>query len=211
MRDAQQIQQRITAEQLYLVFKQYPIAALAGSLVSIVVALVLRGEVPETIVYSWLIVQNLLLVSGYTLVLRYHRNRNANMNIEWKRFYLFAIAAIAVSWSSLAYFLSYELPPIQQTFLIILLVGVAASALVLAVPLFDAYFIYTSVPMASVITWLMFQKENTLTGLGSLGVLFYLLLLVAGKSLNQQLINTLRLRFENMDLANEVKQLNQNL
>ncbi|MGW8247212.1 MAG: bifunctional diguanylate cyclase/phosphodiesterase [Acidiferrobacterales bacterium] len=211
MRDAQQIQQRITAEQVYLVFRQYPIAALAGSLVSLVVALVLRGEVPETIVYTWLIVQNLLLVSGYTLVLRYHRNRNKNMNLEWKRFYLFSIAAIAVSWSSLAYFLSYELPPIQQTFLIILLVGVAASALVLAVPLFDAYFVYTSVPMASVITWLMFQKENTLTGLGSLGILFYLLLLVAGKSLNQQLINTLRLRFENMDLANEVKQLNQNL
>jgi len=211
VRDAQQINQRISAEQLYLVFKQYPIAALAGALISIVVALVLRSEVPGQIIYTWLIVQNLLLISGYALVLRYRRRPRTSRDLDWKKFYLLAIAAIATSWSSLALFLSYDLPTIQQTFLIILLVGVAASALVLAVPLFDAYFIYASLPMFSVVSWLMLQKENTLTGLAVLGILFYLLLLVAGRSLNQQLINTLRLRFENLDLANEVKQLNQNL
>jgi diguanylate cyclase (GGDEF)-like protein/PAS domain S-box-containing protein len=47
--------------------------------------------------------------------------------------------------------------------------------------------------------------------LGVLGLSFYSLLAIAGRSLNQHLVSTIRLRFENFDLANEVKQLNENL
>jgi len=205
------LQQRITAEQLYLVFKQYPVAALAGSIVSIVVAIVLSGQLPKLVVFPWVIVQNLLLACGYLLVVKYRRNSRRLPDLDWKKYYLVAISAIALGWSSTAFFLTYQLPTIHQTFVVILFAGVASSALVLAVPLIEAYFIYVLVPMTSAISWLLVQSDEALKGIGMLGVFFTMLLLLAGRSLNKQLTGTLKLRFENLDLANEVKQLNQNL
>jgi diguanylate cyclase (GGDEF)-like protein/PAS domain S-box-containing protein len=211
VRDAQNLQQRIAAEQLVLVFKQYPVAALAGSLISFVVAFVLNGKVPDSLLNTWLLVQNALLVAGYLLVVTYRRRFSSRSQVNWKQIYILTVSAIAVSWSSLAFFLPYNLPNIQQTFIIILLAGVASSALVLAIPLIEAYFIYSSIPLVSGSIWLLSQTEDTMKGLGILGVMFVFLLLVAGKSLNKQLTSNLSLRFENLDLANEVKQLNQNL
>jgi diguanylate cyclase (GGDEF)-like protein/PAS domain S-box-containing protein len=212
VRDAQQhLQQRIAAEQLSLVFKQYPVAALSGSLISFVVAFVLHGKVPGFLVDAWLLIQNALLIAGYLLVIQYRRHVSSRSQVNWKQLYILAVSAIVVSWSSLAFFLSYDLPTIQQTFVIILLAGVASSALVLALPVIEAYFIYSSIPLIAGSIWLLSQAEDTMKGLGVLAMMFVFLLLAAGKNLNKQLATTLRLRFENVDLANEVKQLNQNL
>ena len=211
MKDGSYLEKQVFAEQINLVIKQYPIAALTGALVSLVVAYVMYTRVPELLVISWFAVLNTSLLIGYINVRQYRRHGASVDPKAWYWRYISSISLIAACWSSLAIFLQFELHVIQQIFLIVLLVGVAASALVLAVPLLPAYFVYLSLPMTSVTVWLLIQPETTLKGLGFLGILFHFLLVFAGKGLNQQLTNTLRLRFENIDLATEVKQLNENL
>jgi len=211
VKDGNHLQQQVFAEQINLVIKQYPTAALTGSLVSMVVAFVMRAQVPEILIASWLVALNTSLLIGYFIVRSYRRCDPDGELRVWYWRYIGSISLIAACWSSLAVFLLYDLHTIQQIFLIVLLVGVAASALVLAVPLLPAYFVYLSMPLISGNAWLLTQPDGTMEGLGLLGVLFHFLLIFAGKGLNKQLSNTLRLRFENIDLATEVKQLNENL
>lgn len=211
MKDEKILEQRIFSEQVALLFKQYPVSALTGFLASLVVLFVMLDKVPAYVLFGWFVAQNIFLVTGQIVTVLYRRSEGLFESGQWFARYIGALIPISLCWSCLAIFLLYDLQIIQQIFIIVMLVGVAASSLVLAVPALPAYFIYLSFPMASVATWLLTRDEATLVGLGVLGILFHFMLALAGKSLNRQLENMLRLRFEKMDLANEVNQLNRNL
>ncbi len=212
MKDAKDLEKRIFAEQVGLLFKQYPPSALTGSLVSLLVFVMLNEQAPINLLIVWVVVLNLSLFGGY-IVIRLYRRTPADFRNpkKWFLHYMIAIALIAFFWASLAIFLQYNLSPIHQTIVIMVLVGAASSALVLAIAVIPAYYIFLSFPMLSVVSWLIVQPQLALKGLGALGVLFLSLMAFAGRNLNQNLISSIRLGFENVDLANEVKQLNENL
>jgi len=211
VKDGNHLQKQVFAEQINLVIKQYPIAALTGSLVSMVVAFVMHPRIPDALIGAWLIALNTSLLIGYINVRQYRARAAAHDLKVWYWRYIGVVSLNACCWSAIGIFLTFDLHVFQELFIIISLVGVAASALVLAVPLLPAYLIYVSLPMSSAVLWVFMQADDTKRSLGVLGVLFLFLLVIAGRGLNQQLVNTLRLRFKNIDLANEVKQLNENL
>lgn len=212
MKDVKYLQQRVFAEQVTLLFKQYPLAALAGFLVALFVTWVLWPHVPRELIVGWLATQSVFLLTGTLVVLRFHFDQNRQQRANtWFYRYMAAIAAIALLWGSLSLFLLLDLPTHQENFLFLIAVGAAASSLVLAIPVQTAYYTYLTLPLAPAIFWLLSQPEAMFRIIGGVGVLFYLLLVFAGRSLNQQLVNSISLRYQKDDLANEVRQLNENL
>jgi len=212
VKDPRDLENRIFAEQVRLLFKQYPPSALTGTLVSLLVYGLLNGQAPANLLVGWIITLNFCLLGGYAITLLYRRDRSASDNsVLWFRRYMVATALVAVAWASLVVFLKFGLSPIHQTVVIMVMVGAASSALVLAIPVLPAYFVFLSLPMLSVSLWLLAQSALALNGLGTLGALFLALMGFAGRNLNQNLINSIKLRYENADLANEVNQLNENL
>ena len=212
MKDAIDLEKQIFDEQVGLLFKQYPLAAVTGFLVSLAVASILWEQVDRQLLLIWLTVQNSLLLAG--LILVWFRLQSASRNSDsdtWYRMYMVVLTLIAVLWGSLAIFLDIDLPTLHQAFIFMVAIGAAASALVLAIPVLTAYYIYLSFPLIPSVIWLLSQSQGMQAVLGVLGLFFYFLLAIAGRSLNQHLVSTIRFRFENSDLANEVKQLNKNL
>ncbi|MEE8388584.1 MAG: hypothetical protein V3R65_08415, partial [Acidiferrobacterales bacterium] len=212
MKDAKDLENRIFTEQVSMLFKQYPTAALTGSLVSLLVVFVIWEHVPRPILLGWLVLQNIALLAGYVLAVSYRKEcRTDDDHYFWFRRYLIIIATVALFWGSVAIFLEFNLQPLSQIFIIIFVVGVASSALVFTIQNLYAYFIFLSVTILPVVIWLIVQPERMLNGIAGLGILFFFLLASAGRRLNQSLVGMLRLRFEKDDLANEVRQLNENL
>jgi diguanylate cyclase (GGDEF)-like protein/PAS domain S-box-containing protein len=203
---------RIFAEQLSLLFRQYPVSALSGVLVSIVVLATMWSEVPRAHLLGWMFVQNASLFSGMLVILGYRSLPPEKRDTrQWFQRYMLLITVIGLCWGSVASFLSYDLSPVTHTFLVIFVAGLAATALVVAVPVFSAFVLYLSLILLPMVAWMFLHDSSRFSVIGSLGMVFYALLVFAGRSLNLHLANTIRVRFENVDLANEVRRLNENL
>lgn len=212
MKDSRDLDQRIFAEQVVLLFKQYPLSALSGFLVSWVVAFVLWNQVPYKFITTWLVLQNLLLVAGFGLVwLANSTYREKFGELTLFRTYLIIITVIGMLWGSLALFLDYMPSNADQMFLVITITGLASAALVLAIPVLSAYYSYLCFALSPLIFWFLKQDQSEFTALATLAIFFLSLLLFAGTSLHRHLVNTIRLRYENEDLIKEIQQLNRNL
>jgi len=205
------LEQRIFTEQVSLLYSQYSIPALTGSLVTLVVVYVLWKYVPSHLLLYWFAAQNLFLFAGHYLARKYFYSVNKEYPEIWYKYYLVAISLIGIMWGAMAIFLKYDLSLFHQIFLIIVAVGAACSALVLAIPVFQAYNLFLVLCLSPTISWLLFQYPNPQFLIGVNGILFIGLLILAGKNLNAQLVKTIRLNFENAELAEEVNHLNENL
>ncbi len=193
-------------------FKQYPVSALSGSIVSILFVTVLWRQVPLSLLVSWLVIQNILLISGGYIAWRYFHTPKKSLPIHlWYRLYIAVISSIGLFWGCAAYFLAFDVPYFIQTFIIIFVAGVAATALVVSIPVINAYYTYLSLIILPMLVWMLVQSQDVLMWVGGLGVMFYFLLLFAGNNLNRQLVRTIRLRFKNAELVNKVEHLNENL
>ena len=205
------LRQRIFAEQVSLLYSQYSVPAFTGILVTFVVAYVLGKYVPAKLLIGWLILQNTFLAYGYYLVREYSRSSKKSDSSSWYKKYLIAISLIGIMWGALAGFLNFNLSLFHQIFLIIVAVGAACSALLLAISVSQTYYLFLGLCLSPTIVWLLAQYPNPLYIIGINGVLFIGLLLFAGRSLNRHMVNTIQLNFVNADLADEVNKLNENL
>jgi len=212
VKDARDLENQIFAEQVRLLFKQYPVSALSGTLASILFVSVLWSHAPGIFLISWFIAQNVSLVFGGVIAWLYFRAPENSINAgNWYKKYLVGISVVGLLWGSTAMFALFDVASATQTFTIIFVAGVAATALVVAIPVQSAYFLYLSLIISPMLIWLLVQPSATLKAVGGLGAMFFFLLIFAGKNLNRQLVNTIRLRFENADLAAEIRKLNENL
>lgn len=214
MKDAKDLEERIFAEQVSLLFKQYPLSAASGIFVTIAVAITLWDKVPSFILLGWVIAQNLCLLSGFILVSRF-KSKSPRAKIYspvvWFRAYIVDITLIAFLWGSLIHFSSFGLSSGHQNFLIITIVGLASAALVLALPVLAAYYTYLSLAFLPLVIWFFSQNQDVFTVLGALSILYFGLLIIAGRNLNIHFIHNIRLRIEKAELAEKVKHLNENL
>jgi len=212
MRDAKRLELQIFAEQVSLLFRQYLLCAASGLLVSWVVAFILWNQVPKNLLSVWLVLQDTLLLAGFVLE-RYYRYTDAaeHDDVLLYRVYFFIVTGIGILWGGLALFLQFLPATAYQMFLVITITGLASAALVLAIPVRSAYYSYLTFCLLPLIYWFFSQARLEFTALAILAIFFLSLLLFAGTGLNRHLVNTIRLRYQNVDLLNEIKQLNSNL
>jgi len=180
--------------------------------VSLVVFWALQKHIPETYLFFWLIIQNVFLGIGHLVVKLKNSNYFQRRPVDhWLRIYLVALSLVGLGWGIMTMFLFIDFPILNQIVVFMVTVGAAASSIALAIPLLRAYYAFLSFSFLPLILWLLTRYPNTIFLLGLLGIMFYFLLVFAGRNLNGQIVKTIRLRFENAELADEVNQLNANL
>ncbi len=212
MKDAKDLDKQIFDEQVRLLFGQYPLSAGSGILVTAAVAATLWEIVPGSILLGWVLAQNLLLISGFVLVSRFKaKSLSINNPVTWYRAYLAVITLIGFLWGSLIHFSNFGISSGHQNFLIIIIVGLASAALVLALPILTAYYTYLSLALLPLIIWFFRQDQTIFTVLGTLSILYFGLLIFAGRNLNIYFVNNIRLRLEKAVLVDRVKNLNESL
>lgn len=212
MKDVLDLEKRIFSEQVNLLFKQYPVSAISGFAASTLFVAVLWGKVPTHFLLGWLITQYIFLFAGGVIGWCYiHSSNDPAGSHRWYRYYLANISIVGSIWGAATFFSIFHVSDLIQNFIIIFVAGVAATALVVAISVQSAYYIYLSLIILPMLIWMFAQPQITLRWVSGLGAMFYFLLLYAGRNLNRQLVRTIRFRFENSDLASEVRKLNENL
>ncbi len=202
-----EMRKHIEAEVTHLLYTQAPVGFLATLLNASILVAVLHAEVPQpTRLYAWLGILIALVVARLVLVRAYH---HASPTVEqaprWRRLFLLGIVSIGVAWGS-ASLLVFPPDLHDQVFLAFVLGGMSAGAITIMasaqyVPL--GFLIPVLGPLA---VRFFSQGGNLGLPMGVMVILFFCGLMLAARQTRATTIETLGLRFANLDLIRQVTQ-----
>ena len=159
--EAKYLQQHIFAEQISLLFKQYTLPAATASLVATIIVAALWNHVPHKILIGWYLLQNVCLLAGHILV---WRNKSADFTSwsreSWLHVHMAVLSLIGLLWGGMTIFLFFDLPLLSQILVLMVSLGAAASALVLAIPVLTAYYTFLTLSLMPPLLWLLGQYPS---------------------------------------------------
>jgi signal transduction histidine kinase/ActR/RegA family two-component response regulator len=199
---------RIRSEQLSVVAINAQVGAIAAPAAAVILALSLihDGLVPPRTAEIWVAIiaasHALGFISGYAC--RRRRNPHASWR-PWARLIVAATAGTGLSWGVGSLFLiAHYSAELHLWVAVVLSAVVAGSAIAFGsyLPVFYAVLFPALVPH---ILWPLLQGGTVEYRLGALAALYVAALAVAGRHFNGVFIDALRLRFEKLELVDQLR------
>jgi len=126
---------------------------------------------------------------------------------EWSRQFIFFGLVIGMMWGfGTIFFFPQEL--LTQVLLICVMLGLAAGATTVNAMHPPAFYAYLLGLMMPLIFRVMVEADETHIALGFMLILFLVVMLVSGQFLGKFILLSLRQRFENLSLANQLASMN---
>lgn len=126
---------------------------------------------------------------------------------EWSRKIIFFGLVIGMMWGfGCIFFFPHEL--LSQVILICVMLGLAAGATTINATHPPAFYAYLLGMMLPLIFRVMVEADETHIALGFMLMLFLVVMLVSGQFLGKFILLSLRQRFENLSLANQLASMN---
>lgn len=126
---------------------------------------------------------------------------------EWSRKFIFFGLVIGMMWGfGCIFFFPHEL--LSQVLLICVMLGLAAGATTINATHPPAFYAYLLGMMLPLIFRVMVEADETHIALGFMLMLFLVVMLVSGQFLGKFILLSLRQRFENLSLANQLASMN---
>ncbi|MEK6749177.1 MAG: response regulator [Pseudomonadota bacterium] len=205
MNSLNNLQARVHLEQVRQIILQAPMALVGMPAAAAMVTAIVWNSAPRAMFLSWLFAVGCVIATRWYLVSRYHRKKpDIVASYRWSRYYVWLEFASGLVWASLSLMI-YMLPLEQQVFVIVIFVGMAAGAMGIVAPLYKAVVAYV-VPygIATVFTsYIIGDSMHLVTAVA--GTLFTAVVLHIGWTMNCALRESYALRFENIDLLDDVR------
>ncbi len=198
---------RIRFLQVETLYKNSPVVFVANIINTFFFVLVLWHEINTTWLLLWGTVMMLLTSIRSVIAWYYWRDEQREESIDlWlKRFSVSALIS-GFTWGVAGY--SFYLPDggIYQAFLVIFLLGIAAGSMAFLsahLPTFYGFFILLMFPLI----FRMFQESSVPhLVMGSMMIVYVLVFMVFGRNVNQVFLESILLRFDNLELVNRLTQ-----
>lgn len=202
--------QRIRGEQIRLVFLHSPTTTLASLIAALCLVWIVYDEVPTYLWLGWL---GAMCVHQMVRVLHYRRFVAANPRggdlEQWGQRYLYAITTAGALWGSAGVLLYVPDSATSQTYLAMLLfciVAVSTGSLAIFAPAF--YMLAALVTPPFIVRAFIGGSAHEIAlgvpvAIGTLAALSF------GRRVNQLVHESIRRRFENVELINELKRQKQ--
>lgn len=209
-------QARIFNDQVALLYRQAWPGFLGTGVNAVILALVFWPYSPRPLLLGWLILIFAIIAARAMLVWRYHRQPVSTSTPEnharrWHRRYIVGAALGGICWGLAGSLLFPEQHHLQQTVLAITLAGMAAGAVPLlssAPGVYPFYLLPTLLPFA---VWTGLHSQPELRVVGLLTIVFTLVLLQASRYTRESLHESLRLKYENADLVQNLSATKRNV
>lgn len=196
----------IRAELVRAQYRNVPTAVIATALVAAAVWLGLHSRVDTRLVSGWIVALYACLVVRVVLYRAFNKARPSVTEIPRWKTYGFIVAAVSgVAWGIGGLLFYVPNDPPAQFFLIMSLAGMASGSVYSAASVLPSFFahLYPSLLLSSIP---FFEEHDPLHRLIGCLILVYIGFATrVTLSVNRSIVDTIRLRFENVDLISELR------
>jgi signal transduction histidine kinase/ActR/RegA family two-component response regulator len=199
--------QEIRAAQVRLLFEQLPSALFATLVNAGILTAVLWRDVSPRLLIGWLLLILLLALGRHANRRAYDRRSSADSeSLLWSRHYLYGVAANGVLWGAAGYFFFTTHSYTHQVFLAFVLMGMASGGIASLSSLPGAYLLFVIPALTPYGIQLLKSGDRLHLAMLAMLVLYVVMLTTIGHRLYRTVRESLRLRFENLDLLRDLTQ-----
>jgi len=209
-----ELEQAIFVNQIKLLFKQYIIGFISSMSISIAVLILLWESGNSTHLVYWFIILNSILLFRLYIVFFYRSNIDSTDYASWYlRYKLFLVSAflLGATWGLIGTVLFPQESSIQQVFVIVILVGLISGALPIMFYVKKVYFAFVVPIIVPFMISHALEEESTYIALNFITLFYFIMMVQSARRGEDSIIESIKLRFENMDLISELKQTKINL
>jgi len=202
----------IFAEQVRHLYRLSRPAYIATLVNAAIVTGVLWGVVPKGLLLAWLTAMTVAICARYALYVAYLKAPRPPDEVRaWARRFIVGSGTTGLIWGLLAAALYPASSMPHQFFVIFVIGGMALSAMVILAPVRQAFLAYV-LPLMALTTAAVFAQGGSLhLFMGVLLLVFTGVMLGASPVLSDVMRESVRVRFENSALVEQISQVNRDL
>jgi signal transduction histidine kinase len=202
--------QKIRAAEVRLLYEQLPSALTATIVNALILIAVLWKEIFKPFLIGWLLVIFLVVCARYALRLSYLRKGVGSEEVLlWGRHYLYGVAANGLLWGFAGFFFFTAVTYIHQVFLAFVLMGMVSGGVSTLSPIRSAYLVFM-IPALLPYGLRLFVAGGALhLAMAGMLVVYATMMGMISHRLHATVAESLRLRFDNLDLLEDLRQAKQ--
>jgi PAS domain S-box-containing protein len=194
------IELRVRRELLDVVFGDQPVALTVATIYAAAIAWIVSRADSGSVSWLWFAAMAVTLMARLAAVPIYRRSTVPDPK-AWEARFFAGVLLTGILWGAMAWY-AYPIAPPEFQGAVVLLIGgvIAASSRTLASQL-PAFCVYSIASVLPLIVRLAMERTTSAFLLGAFATLYTIMMLGVGRSFRDTVARTLRLRFENADLA----------
>jgi signal transduction histidine kinase/ActR/RegA family two-component response regulator len=202
--------QQIRAAEVRLVYEQLPSALIATIVNAVILTAVLWKEIFHSFLIGWLLVVLLVVCARYCLRVSYLRNgAGIEEDLRWERQYLYGVAANGVLWGFAGFFFFTAVTFVHQVFLAFVLMGMVSGGTSTLSAIRGTYLVFMIPALLPYGVRLFFDGGGLHLAMAGMLVVYATMMGMISHRLNATVAESLRLRFDNLDLLEDLRKAKQ--
>jgi len=201
LRQATANQDAVLHVQINYLYGQLPRLLIFSLLVALGLVLMLRNAIPPADIRLWLSATVIFVLARLFLYIRFRKNERQRSARYWAYWYVVLSGISGLTWGSAGVLLFVPGNLELQTLVFLVLAGLGAasvSVLPMYLPAFYAYLPASLIPAGAM---MLDQGDNFHLAMGIFNFVFLLAVLTFGRATGAAFRNSLRLRYENIELV----------
>lgn len=203
----------VRGEQVRLLYEGLPVSVLGSTVAALLAVAILWNIAPRIAMLVWFAIMLANQAWRLALFLAYRR-RGGLQPTEVKRWATYWVAGSGLSgciWGAASFFLFAPGEPVAQAVLIVLIFGVTSAAVMLTGSYLPAFYAFVVPALLPVVLRSLWEGERMHYALALVALLSMLAVMSFGRNYNRALTRSLRDRFHNEHLAQQLARQNTEL
>jgi signal transduction histidine kinase/ActR/RegA family two-component response regulator len=199
--------QEIRAAQVRLLYEQLPSALLATIVNATILIAILWREVSQAALMGWWLVVLAVALGRYIHRRSYLGSPSENTDsLNWERRHIYSVAANGVLWGLAGYSFFTPHSYVHQVFLAFVLMGMASGSISTLSSSRGAYLVFLILALSPYGLQLVRAGDALHLAMAGMLVLYLTMMAMIGHRLHMTVTESLRLRFDNVDLLRNLTQ-----
>ena len=166
---------------------------------AMVVAALFWSSYPRALLTVWLSLTATVVAARFLLLRSYKADR-AFRPAFWARWFSIGAAASGACWGALALASLFTGSMVEHVFVAFVIAGTTAGGIATLAPHMPAYVAYLGLSVGPLALAFLSEPDPIYLGMGTLSLLYLVVMMMTARSYNRSLSATVRLQIENLDL-----------
>ncbi|MES2561601.1 MAG: EAL domain-containing protein [Pseudomonadota bacterium] len=195
------VEDLVLQEQVRLLYASLTMSQCVALIVGLLLAVGQLLVIEPSRVISWLTCLALVTSARIGLGLQFARMSSSVIDVgAWRAYFIAGAIVSGLTWGSAALLLYPQQSVPHQVFILFTLGGMVAGSATLLTPVYRVFMLFALCTLLPVVARLWFDGDSIHYAMAGMGAMYLLAMLVIGKRISDTVGDSLRLRFENLDL-----------